>query len=117
MDPTNAFQQQMMAQALMGTQAMPGTMPSGAMPMTAAGQRGMSGQPTTPGGMLGTSPWTPFDPNAPQGPIPPTMDPMMGGAPQMGQPNPQQPNPFQLQQPMQSYPLPEGHGSEGGAGR
>ncbi len=117
MDPTTAYQQ-LMGQALMGPLAQPGMIPSGQVPMTAAGQRGMTGQPTTPGGMLGTSPWTPFDPNAPQGPIPPSMDPMMGGAPQMGQPNLQQPNPFQLQQPMAQYPLPRsGADGNGGGGQ
>ncbi len=113
MDPTTYYQQ-LMTQALMGPLAQPGMQRSGESPITQQGQMGMTGNPTAPGGMLGTSPWAPYDPNAPAGPIPPSTDPMWGGP---GQQNPQQPNPFQLQQAFQSYPLPEGHGSESGSGR
>ena len=114
MDPTNYYQQ-LMAQALMGPLAQPGMMPSGQMPMTQAGQRSMTGSPTVPGGMLGSSPWTPFDPNAPQGPIPPSMGALSQQTDMNQQGNPQQNNPFQLQQPFQAYPFPEPRGGGGGA--
>ncbi len=96
MDPSNY--QNLMGQMLMGKLGTPGLFPSGQNPVTQAGMMGMTGNPTVPGGMLGTSPYQSIDPNAPAS--------MVG---QMGQMGGQDPN--QLMQPFAQYP-----GRDGGGG-
>jgi hypothetical protein len=93
MDPQSY--QQMMIQALMGGMAQPGMQASGQNPSTPYGQSFMTGNPTVPGGMLGTGA---MNPN--QG-----MNPMQGqmGGQQGGQMAPGV-DPNQLQQAFQTYP-------------
>ena len=92
MDPTTY--QQMMAQALMGSQGAPGVSQSSFMqnPTSGYGASFLTGNPTVAGGMLGSSPYQSINPMSPQGSA------TMNGYPATGY------DPTQLMQPYQNYP-------------
>ncbi len=97
--------QMAMLQALMGGVAQPGVMGSGQNPTTQYGQQAITGMPTVPGGMLGTSFNQAVNPNLPNQPMP-------GGS--MG-PTGQMPSNQMMQQPYQSFATAGDHGG-GNAG-
>lgn len=97
MDPQSY--QQMMVQALMGGLASPGVMQNNQSPVTGYGQSFLTGNPTTTGGMLGSSSYQ-------------TVNPMS----QQSMAMPGQPNPNQLQQQYQQYPGMSQDHADGNAG-